>query len=102
MVFLALDVFIIIFCVGIACVFFFALCCYRSIVALSYAMMFREGASEDDIQTLPKYRFRQLNPFETFNNDEKIEIVGESLETCNISHNNELALRAEDSVSTIS
>lgn len=102
MVFLAFDVFIIIFCIGMACVIFFVLCCYRSIVAFVYAMIIREGASEDEIQTLPKYRFRQLNPFGTFDYDKKLEIVGERLEAGNNSDINELVLCPEDSVSTIS
>ncbi|KAF3441418.1 hypothetical protein FNV43_RR15332 [Rhamnella rubrinervis] len=102
MVFLAFDVFIIIFCIGMACVIFFVLCCYRSIVAFVYAMIIREGASEDEIRTLPKYRFRQLNPFGTFDYDKKLEIVGERLEAGNSSHINELVLCSEDSVSTVS
>lgn len=58
-VFLALDVFFMIFCIGMAFIIFLALFCCIPIVAIAYAMTIREGASEDEIRRLPKYRFHQ-------------------------------------------
>lgn len=58
-VFLALDVFFMIFCIGVACVVFLALFCCIPVVAIAYAMTLREGASEDEIKQLPRYRFHQ-------------------------------------------
>jgi len=57
-VFLALDVFFMIFWIGVACVVCLALFCCIPIVAIAYAMTIREGASEDEIRQLPTYRFR--------------------------------------------
>ena len=58
-VFLALDVFFMLFCIGIAFVICLALFCSIPILAIAYAMTIREGASEDEIGLLPKYRFHQ-------------------------------------------
>ncbi|XP_015888427.2 E3 ubiquitin-protein ligase At4g11680 [Ziziphus jujuba] len=97
MVFLAFDVFFIIFCIGMACVIFFGLCCFLPILAFAYAMAIREGASEDEIQTLPKYRFHLHNPFGTCDNGKKLEIVVERLDSDNSSNVKELVLSSEDS-----
>lgn len=58
-VFLALDVFFMIFCIGIAFVICLALFCCIPILAIAYTMTIREGASEDEIKLLPKYRLHQ-------------------------------------------
>ncbi|XP_024934337.2 E3 ubiquitin protein ligase RIE1 isoform X2 [Ziziphus jujuba] len=58
-VFLAFDVFFAIFCVVLACLIGIALCCcLPCIIAILYAVAGQEGASEADLSTLPKYRFR--------------------------------------------
>ena len=98
-VFLAFDVFFIIFCVGMAFIIFFALCCCIPVVAFAYAMTIREGASEDDIRSLPKYRFRQANPRRTFD-DDRLKVEWAKVESANRNHVNELCLHPEDSVST--
>lgn len=54
---LALDVFFMILCLGIAFVICLALFCCVPILAIAYAMTIKEGASEDEISLLPKYRF---------------------------------------------
>ena len=63
-------------------------------------MTIRDGASEDDIWNLPKYRFRQSNVLGTFDNDKKQEILKSQL-LGNNDHINDLVLHPEDSVSTI-
>ncbi|GAB4851810.1 hypothetical protein Ancab_031209 [Ancistrocladus abbreviatus] len=65
-VFLALDVFFMIFCIGMACLIFLALFCCIPFLAIAYAVTIREGASEDDIRALPKYTFRQSNSLRLF------------------------------------
>jgi len=96
-VFLAFDLFFIIFCIGMAFVIFVALCCCIPLVAFAYAMTIRKGASEDDIGSLPKYRFRQANPMGIFDND-GMKIVG-AMVSGNSNSVNELSLQPEDSVS---
>ncbi|KAJ7954328.1 E3 ubiquitin-protein ligase family [Quillaja saponaria] len=61
-VFLAFDVFFAIFCVVLACLIGIALCCcLPCIIAILYAVAGQEGASEADLSTLPKYRFRMIS-----------------------------------------
>jgi len=58
-VFLAFDVFFAIFCVVLACLIGVALCCcLPCIIAILYAVAGQEGASEADLNILPKYRFQ--------------------------------------------
>lgn len=61
-------------------------------------MTIRKGASEDDIGSLPKYRFRQANRMGIFDND-GMKVVG-AMESGNSNSVNELSLHPEDSVST--
>ncbi|KAJ7525951.1 hypothetical protein O6H91_17G075400 [Diphasiastrum complanatum] len=59
-IFLAFDVFFVIFCVALACVIGLAVCCcLPCIIAILYAISDQEGASEEDINLLPKYKFRR-------------------------------------------
>ncbi|KAK7336379.1 hypothetical protein VNO77_16919 [Canavalia gladiata] len=95
-VFLAFDVFFIIFCIGMACIVFFALFCIIPIIALAYAMRIREGASEEDIRSLPKYRFSQSNLL-VMVDDNKKQIVKARVDSCNGSHMSELSLDPDDS-----
>ncbi|KAI3699019.1 hypothetical protein L2E82_42994 [Cichorium intybus] len=70
-VFLAFDVFFAIFCVVLACLIGIALCCcLPCIIAILYAVAGQDGASESDINALPKYRFQVSN------NDENKPDVG--------------------------
>ncbi|KNA26007.1 hypothetical protein SOVF_000540 [Spinacia oleracea] len=86
-VFLALDVFFMIFCVGMACIICMALFCCIPIVAIAYAMTIREGASEDEIKQLPKYRFHESYA----------SGLSASLELVNMNVADKLALQLEDS-----
>lgn len=61
-------------------------------------MTFLEGASEDEIRALPKYRFHQDDPLEPFDSDKKQD-VGMTLESGYNGHTTEHALNPEDSVS---
>ncbi|KAK2363113.1 hypothetical protein P8452_66110 [Trifolium repens] len=95
-VFLAFDVFFIIFCIGMACIVFFALFCIIPIIALAYALRIREGASEDDIKSLPVYRFSQSNVM-VMVDDNKKQLGKARTGSYNQSHISELSLHPDDS-----
>ncbi|ONM53399.1 E3 ubiquitin-protein ligase [Zea mays] len=62
-VFLAFDVFFVVFCVALACVIGIAVCCcLPCIIAILYAVTDQqEGASEDDINNLSKFKFQTMS-----------------------------------------
>ncbi|XAR57505.1 hypothetical protein NMG60_11025670 [Bertholletia excelsa] len=97
-VFLGFDVLFMIFCVMMAFVVFFALVCFFPTVAsIARAMTMREGASENDIRTLPKYKYRQANSLNAFGRDWKQESTELTGGSGSISSTPELALNTEDS-----
>ncbi|XP_078447852.1 E3 ubiquitin-protein ligase At1g12760-like [Wolffia australiana] len=60
-VFLAFDVFFVVFCVALACIIGIAVCCcLPCIIAILYAVADQEGASDEDISKLPRYKFRRF------------------------------------------
>ncbi|KAG0490011.1 hypothetical protein HPP92_006874 [Vanilla planifolia] len=64
-VFLAFDVFFVVFCVALACIVGIAMCCcLPCIIAVLYAVTDQEGASEEDICRLPKFKFRRTEDSE--------------------------------------
>ncbi|ESQ38318.1 hypothetical protein EUTSA_v10028703mg [Eutrema salsugineum] len=66
-IFLGFDVFFVVFCVALACVIGLAVCCcLPCIIAILYAVADEEGASKNDIDQMPKFRFRKIG------NDEKL------------------------------
>lgn len=65
-------------------------------------MTTREGASEEDIRTLPKYTFRQAAVLGTFNLGKEREPISSTVELDNGHRIKELALHPEDSVSHLS
>lgn len=82
-------------------VFFAFFCFFPFIATVAYAMRLGDGASENDIKTLPKYRYGQLN---TSGNLVKMK-TGEdhSISQLNSSASvPELALKPDDSVSMTS
>ncbi|CAM6056357.1 unnamed protein product [Sphagnum tenellum] len=61
-VFLAFDVFFVVFCVALACVIGIAVCCcLPCIIAILYAVADQEGASEEDLSALAKFKFQRTN-----------------------------------------
>ncbi|KAL0359684.1 UNVERIFIED_CONTAM: E3 ubiquitin protein ligase RIE1 [Sesamum angustifolium] len=71
-VFLAFDVFFMIFCIAMACIIFLLLfCCFPILATVAYAMTIGDGASENDIRSLPKYLYRQQNIVGTSEGDKK-------------------------------
>lgn len=96
-VFLAFDVFFVIFCIGMAFVVFLALFCCIPILAIAYAVASTEGASEDTIRSLPKYRYRPATVLSTFNNLGMEEVLGARSGLGNNGSSGELFLHSEDS-----
>ncbi|MED6204767.1 hypothetical protein PIB30_012004 [Stylosanthes scabra] len=78
-----------------ACIIFFALFCLIPIIALAYAIRIREGASEEDIRSLPKYRFGQSNLLVLV--DDKKQISKAGSDSYNENHISELFLQPDDS-----
>ncbi|KAL5211246.1 hypothetical protein ABZP36_022093 [Zizania latifolia] len=95
-VFLAFDVFFVVFCVALACIIGIAVCCcLPCIIAILYAVSDQEGASEDDIRQIPRYKFRRMD------NPEKqsVDMTGSSggiMIECGTNQPIEKALAAED------
>ncbi|CAA0820788.1 RING/U-box superfamily protein [Striga hermonthica] len=68
--FLAFDVFFVVICVVVACLIGLAVCCcLPCIIAILYAVADQEGATKEDIERLPKYKFRKIGDFEKENGE---------------------------------
>lgn len=93
-VLLAFDVFLMIICIGAACVIFIVIFLFIPLVAIIYAVMAKRGASDNDIEILPKYRFHGSKPLRIHNTD--IELAIEAKVPFNNRHV-ELVLQPEDS-----
>ncbi|KAK1408846.1 hypothetical protein QVD17_40940 [Tagetes erecta] len=94
--FLAFDVFFVVICVAVACVVGIAVCCcLPCIIAILYAVADQEGATKDDIERLPKYKFKKIDDFEKQNGEIQKGHGGIMLE-CDTDAPVERALSAED------
>ncbi|XWS77094.1 hypothetical protein CRYUN_Cryun01aG0233000 [Craigia yunnanensis] len=94
--FLAIDVVFVIICVAVACLIGLAVCCcLPCIIAILYALTDREGATEEEIDRLPKYKFRRVVNFEKVNGE--IQESREGIMTeCNTDTPTERILSHED------
>ncbi|XP_052169854.1 E3 ubiquitin-protein ligase At4g11680-like [Diospyros lotus] len=96
MTFLAFDVFFVVICVAVACVIGIAVCCcLPCIIAILYAVADQEGATTEDIERLPKFKFRRIGEFEK-QNGEIQESFGGIMTECDTDMSIERALSAED------
>ncbi|KAG0579771.1 hypothetical protein M758_4G123400 [Ceratodon purpureus] len=76
-VFLAFDVFFVVFCVALACVIGIAVCCcLPCIIAILYAVADQEGASEEDINNLPTAKFRKVSSDDKAKGDKERPLAG--------------------------
>ncbi|BAF09631.2 E3 ubiquitin-protein ligase At1g12760 [Oryza sativa Japonica Group] len=95
-VFLAFDVFFVVFCVALACIIGIAVCCcLPCIIAILYAVSDQEGASEDDIRQIPRYKFRRMDEPEK----QSVNMTGSSggiMIECGTNQPIEKVLAAED------
>jgi hypothetical protein len=95
-VFLAFDVFFVAFCAAVACMIGIAVCCcLPCIIAILYAVANQDGASETEINLLPKYRFCRIGPSEK-NNSEKSPSYGGVMTLICGESTSEQVLGAED------
>ncbi|XP_037495509.1 E3 ubiquitin-protein ligase At1g63170 [Jatropha curcas] len=68
--FLAFDVIFVIICVAVACLIGIAICCcLPCIIGILYAMTEREGATKEEIDRLPKYKFHRTGDIEKVNGE---------------------------------
>ncbi|GAA0183302.1 hypothetical protein LIER_30736 [Lithospermum erythrorhizon] len=96
--FLAFDVFFVVICVAVACVIGIAVCCcLPCIIAILYAVADQEGATKEDIERLPKYKFRLIGDFEK-QNGEIQESFGGIMTECEVDSPMEHVLPQEDAV----
>ncbi|KAK1420177.1 hypothetical protein QVD17_21562 [Tagetes erecta] len=94
--FLAFDVFFVVICVAVACVVGIAVCCcLPCIIAILYAVADQEGATKDDIERLPKYKFKRIDDFEKENGEIQKRYGGIMVE-CDTDAPVEHALSEED------
>lgn len=94
--------FFVIFCIGLACLVFLGLFCCIPLLAIAYAVASVEGASEELIKSIPRYRYRSFDSSGAVDNFMKLQVVGLKSGTGNNGYQGELVLPSEDSVSTCS
>ncbi|GMJ10958.1 hypothetical protein like AT4G11680 [Hibiscus trionum] len=95
-VFLGFDVFFVVFCVALACIIGIAVCCcLPCIIAILYVVADQEGASKEDIDQLPKYKFRKIGNGEKCASDVQGPVGGVIIE-CGIDSPMERVLSEDD------
>ncbi|XP_031263432.1 E3 ubiquitin-protein ligase At1g63170-like [Pistacia vera] len=95
-IFLAFDVVFVMLCVAVACLIGIAVCCcLPCILGILYALTEREGATEEEVDRLPKYKFRRLGDFQKVNGEIQESFGGIMIE-CDTDTPTEHALSHED------
>uniref|UniRef100_A0A5B6ZBH9 RING-type E3 ubiquitin transferase n=1 Tax=Davidia involucrata TaxID=16924 RepID=A0A5B6ZBH9_DAVIN len=95
-IFLAFDVFFVVFCVALASVIGIAVCCcLPCIIALLYAVADQEGASKEDIEQLSKYKFQRIGDIDKLNGEIQGPFAGVMVQ-CSTDTPMEHALSEED------
>lgn len=95
-IFLAFDVAFVVICVAVACLIGIAVCfCLPCIIALLYAVADPEGATKEDVDRLPKYKFRRIGDFEKVNGEIQ-ESFGGIMTECDTDTPTERVLPLED------
>ncbi|KAL3649531.1 hypothetical protein CASFOL_005934 [Castilleja foliolosa] len=96
--FLAFDVFFVVICVVVACLIGLAVCCcLPCIIAILYAVADQEGATKEDIERLPRFKFRKIGDFEK-ENGEIQESFGGIMTECDTDSPTEHVLPLEDAM----
>ncbi|KAL3517115.1 hypothetical protein ACH5RR_024017 [Cinchona calisaya] len=94
--FVVLDMFFFVICGAVAYVIGIAVCCcLPCIIALLYAVADQEGATKEDIERLPKYKFRRFGDSEK-QNGEIQESFGGIMTECDTAAPIEHVLPLED------
>lgn len=96
-VFLAFDMFFVVFCIALACIIGIAVCCcLPCIIAVLYAVADQEGATKEDIEQLTKFKFQRVGDVEKLNGEIQGPNGGVMVE-CGTDAPIEHVLSAEDS-----
>lgn len=94
--FLVLDLFFVMFCVALASVIAAAVCCcLPCIIAILYVLADRGGASQEEIELLPKYTFHWIGSEEKIS-EEAPGPFGGIMKECGTNSPIERSLTAED------
>ncbi|PON52937.1 43kDa postsynaptic protein [Parasponia andersonii] len=94
--YLAFDVVFVIICVAVACLVGIAVCCcLPCIIAILYVLTDQEGATNEEIDNLPKFKFRIIGDSETVNGEIQQSYQGVLIE-CNIDSPTERPVSQED------
>ena len=98
-IFLAFDVFFVVFCVALACIIGIAVCCcLPCIIAILYAVADQEGASKEEIDQLSKFKFQKNGDNEKPAGDVQGPVGGIMIE-CGTDSPMEQVLSQDDAVS---
>ncbi|KAB2601297.1 E3 ubiquitin-protein ligase [Pyrus ussuriensis x Pyrus communis] len=94
--FLALDVVFVVICVVLASLVGIAVCfCLPCIIAILYVVTDQEGATKEEIDRLPKYKFRKIPDFDKVNGEIQ-ESFGGVMTECDTTTPTENVLSPED------
>lgn len=94
--FLALDVVFVVICIAVASLIGIAVCfCLPCIIAILYVVTDQEGATKEEIDHLPKYKFRMISDFEKVNGEIQ-ESFGGIMTECDTTTPTEHVLSQED------
>ncbi|KAE7999807.1 hypothetical protein FH972_004202 [Carpinus fangiana] len=94
--FLAFDVVFVVICLAVACLVGIAVCCcLPCIITILYVVTDQEGATEEEIDRLPKYKFRKIGDVEKVNGDTQ-ESFGGMMTECDTDTPTERVLSQED------
>lgn len=94
--FLAFDVVFVVICIAVACLVGIAVCCcLPCIITILYVVTDQEGATREEIDQLPKYKFRKISDFEKVNGEIQ-ESFGGMMTECDTDTPIERVLSRED------
>lgn len=94
--FLAFDVVFVVICIAVACLIGIAICCcLPCIIAILYVVTDQEGATKEDIDRLPKFKFRKVSKIEKVDGEIQ-ESFGGIMTECNTEPPSERILSQED------
>ncbi|XP_062155902.1 E3 ubiquitin-protein ligase At4g11680 [Alnus glutinosa] len=94
--FLAFDVVFVVICLAVACLVGIAVCCcLPCIITILYVVTDQEGATEEEIDRLPKYKFRKIGDVEKVDGETQ-ESFGGMMTECDTDTPTERVLSQED------
>ncbi|KAH7544920.1 hypothetical protein FEM48_Zijuj01G0037000 [Ziziphus jujuba var. spinosa] len=95
-IFLALDVVFVVLCIAVAGLVGIAVCCFLPcIIAILYVVTDQEGATREEIDQVPKFKYRKISDVEKVNGELQ-ESIGGIMTECDTDRPNERVLPQED------